>query len=91
MMHFFRGNANPAHPLWKVRAIWYTEGGGVHVPDAPICEWTGTGESIDQFARIDNYRGKICDDLNNHTYAIIFDHCLKIRDDRTLGGQVGTE
>ncbi|MCP4195061.1 MAG: hypothetical protein GY768_31055, partial [Planctomycetaceae bacterium] len=45
---------------------------------------------IEQFARIGNFRGLPRDDLYNHTYAVMFDHMITLRDEHTLGGQVET-
>ncbi len=90
IIRFFRGNMNPKTPCWKTRVVWYSGGSGNDVPGQPICEWTGTQVNLDQFARIDNYRGEVNDDLNNHTYAVMVDSMIPLRNLRTLIGQIDT-
>ncbi len=46
--------------------------------------------NVEQFARLDNYRGTDEMDLGNHVYACMVDNMVKLREEQTLVGQVDT-
>ncbi len=61
------------------------------MPNMPACEWRGTDYNIEQFARIDNYRGADVMDLGNHVYACMIDNMVTLREEQTWIGQVDTQ
>ncbi len=92
ILMFFRGGTIPNQYRWCTQITWYSGGGGgaTDRPNAPICIWSGTDSNIDQFARIDNTRGSVQQDLGNHVYACMVDNMVTLRAEQTLIGQVDT-